>query len=134
MDETSNKPALTAEIVSAYVSNNPVPSSELPQLIQAVYQSLQGSESPQTVEPEYTPVVSVRASVKPDHIVCLVCGAKNKMLKRHLLSAHGLTVAEYKERYKLPADYPLVAPDYAATRSQLAKKIGLGRGGKKKKK
>jgi len=127
MEDKQALTKLTANIVSSYVSNNSVPTAELPSLIQSVHGALGGAQSAPPAEEERTPVVSVRASVKPDHIVCLECGAKVKMLKRHLAAAHGLTPEEYRARYKLPADYPLVAPQYAATRSKLAKKIGLGR-------
>ncbi|WP_425416506.1 MucR family transcriptional regulator [Oricola indica] len=120
-----------ADIVSAFVSNNPVPASELPNLIASVHESLaklHGQEVEK--EPEYTPVVSVRASVKPDHLVCLECGAKQKTLKRHLMAAHGLTPEEYRARYNLKPDYPVTAPDYSAKRTKLAKKLGLGRKGR----
>ena len=127
MEDKQELTKLTASIVSSYVSNNSVPTAELPSLIQSVHGALGGAQSAPLAEKEHTPVVSVRASVKPDHIVCWECGAKVKMLKRHLAAAHGLTPDEYRARYKLPADYPLVAPQYAATRSKLAKKIGLGR-------
>jgi len=127
MDDKQDLIALTADIVRSYVSNNPVPTAELPGLINAVHQALSGAESATVAETDYTPFVSVRASVKPDHIVCLECGAKNKMLKRHLATAHGLSPNDYRARYKLPADYPVVAPEYAAARSRMAKKIGLGR-------
>jgi predicted transcriptional regulator len=126
MEDKQDLTKLTAEIVSSYVSHNSIPTSELTSLIQSVHVALGGTQAAPEAQEELTPVVSVRASVKPDHIVCLACGAKNKMLKRHLASAHGLTSDEYRARYKLPADYPLVAPQYAATRSKLAKKIGLG--------
>jgi predicted transcriptional regulator len=127
MEDKQDLTKLTAEIVSSYVSHNSIPTSELTSLIQSVHVALGGTQAAPEAQEEHTPVVSVRASVKPDHIVCLACGAKSKMLKRHLASAHGLTSDEYRARYKLPADYPLVAPQYAATRSKLAKKIGLGR-------
>jgi len=127
MEDKQQITALTAEIVRSYVSNNPVPTTELPGLINAVHQALSGAESAPAAEEEYTPVVSVKASVKPDHVVCMECGAKNKMLKRHLAAAHDLTPDEYRARYRLPGDYPMVASQYAAVRSKMAKKIGLGR-------
>ncbi len=104
-------------------------SDGIPDLIKSVHKALIEAETSATEpdKPEYEPVVSVRASIKPDHLVCLACGAKQKSLKRHLNSAHELSPAGYKERYNLPADYPLVAPEYAERRSKLAKKIGLGR-------
>jgi predicted transcriptional regulator len=120
---------LSSKIVTSYVSNNPLPATDLPDLIQTVYKSLTDSlaVSEDSKEESHKPIVSIRSSVKTDHIVCLICGKKAKVLKRHLLTAHGLTPKEYKERFKLPMDYPTVAPDYAATRTKLAKKIGLGR-------
>lgn len=126
MDETVLTHA--ADIVSALVSNNSVSASDLPGLIQSVYASLAGLG--QTTEPigkKITPAVSVRSSVKPDALTCLDCGAKFKMLKRHLATDHGLTPAEYRQRWKLASDYPMVAAEYAAMRGELAKKIGLGR-------
>lgn len=117
-----------ADIVSAHVSNNSVAANELPGLIQSVYASLAKlGQTPEPVEEKLTPAVSVRSSVKADAIACLECGAKMKMLKRHLSSEHGITPAEYRARWDLPADYPMVAPDYAAKRKELAVKIGLGR-------
>ncbi len=117
-----------ADIVSAHVSNNSVSANDLPGLIQSVYASLaalgQVSELPAET---LMPAVSVRSSVKSDAIVCLDCGAKFKMLKRHLGTDHGLTPADYRARWNLPADYPMAAPDYAAMRADLARKNGLGR-------
>jgi predicted transcriptional regulator len=128
VDEKKNL-NFVANIVASYVANNPLPTTELSTLIKSVHSAL--SESASAIEGKATethkPIVSIRASVKPSYIVCLVCGAKVKVLKRHLSSAHGLTPAEYRERYQLPASYPLVAPEYAATRTKLAKQIGLGR-------
>jgi predicted transcriptional regulator len=120
--------ALTADIVAAHVSNNTVPLAELGGLIERVHAALAGlGETPPAPEPELKPAVSVRASVKPDHIVCLEDGKKLKMLKRHLMTDHGLTPAQYRARWNLPADYPIVAPAYAEQRRALAVKIGLGR-------
>ena len=117
-----------ADIVSAHVSNNSVSANDLPGLIQSVYASLAAlGQAPEPVAGKLTPAVSVRASVKSDAIACLECGAKFKMLKRHLGTDHGMTPAEYRARWNLPADYPMVAPDYAAMRAELARKIGLGR-------
>ncbi|MDE2563011.1 MAG: MucR family transcriptional regulator [Sphingomonadales bacterium] len=119
---------LAADIVSAHVSNNALSADQLPVLIQSVYTSLAGlGQEPEPVEEKRQPAVSIRASVKPDAIACLECGAKMKMLKRHLATDHGLTPDEYRTRWKLAADYPMVAPDYAARRKELAVKIGLGR-------
>ena len=119
---------LTADIVSAHVSNNDVRVTDVPGLIATVHQALSGLGTPVQVEealPE--PAVSIRASVKRDHLVCLEDGKKMKMLKRHLMTEHGMTPAEYRQRWSLAADYPMVAPEYAETRRDLAVKIGLGR-------
>lgn len=117
-----------ADIVAAHVTNNSVSANDLPGLISSVYASLSALGQAREPEPEtLTPAVSVRASVKADAITCLDCGAKMKMLKRHLATEHGMTTADYRARWKLPADYPMVAPDYAAKRKELAVKIGLGR-------
>jgi len=119
---------LTSDIVAAHVSNNSVSVEEVPVLIQSIYGALAslGGEGTTTTEaPE--PAVSVRSSVKRDHIVCLEDGKKMKMLKRHLMTDHGMTPAEYRARWNLPSDYPMVAPAYAEKRRDLAKKIGLGR-------
>jgi predicted transcriptional regulator len=120
--------SLTATIVAGFVGNNTVPATELGAVIATVYRSLSslGPAVPAAVEP-LTPAIPIRKSVHRDHIVCLECGAKLKMLKRHLSTDHGLTVPEYKARWSLQADYPVTAPAYAETRSQLAKQIGLGR-------
>lgn len=117
-----------ADIVTAHVSNNSVPASDLPGLIQSVYASLAGlGQSPEPTPEKLMPAVSIRSSVKSEAIACLECGAKLKVLKRHLNSDHGMTVPEYRARWNLPADYPVVAPDYAAMRAEMAKKNGLGR-------
>jgi predicted transcriptional regulator len=117
-----------ADIVSVHVSNNSVSANDLPDLIQAVYASLAAlGQAPEPIDEKLTPAVSVRASIKPDAVTCLDCGAKMKMLKRHLGTEHGMTPAEYRARWNLPADYPMVAPDYAAKRKELAVRIGLGR-------
>lgn len=120
--------ALTADIVSAHVSNNSVAVSDLPLLIQNVHNAL-ASLGDELVEPEVKqePAVSVRASIKPDYIVCLEDGKKLKMLKRHLMTHYQMTPDQYRAKWNLPADYPMVAPDYAERRRVLAKKIGLGR-------
>ena len=117
-----------ADIVSAHVSNNSVSANDLPGLIQSVYASLAAlGQAPEPVEEKLTPAVSVRASVKPDAVTCLECGGKFQMLKRHLGTEHGLTPAEYRVRWNLAPDHLLIAPNYAAKRKELAKKIGLGR-------
>lgn len=117
---------LTAQIVSAHVSNNSVTPDALPALIQDVYRTLSGvgKEPVQPDKPQ--PAVPVKKSVFPDHIVCLEDGKKLKMLKRHLKTAYNMTPEQYRERWGLPSDYPMVAPNYARHRSSLAKKIGLG--------
>ncbi len=118
---------LTADIISSHVANNTVAVSDLATAISSVYASLAGLGSPAPVEtPKLEPAVSVRSSVKPDHIVCLEDGKKLKMLKRHLMTRYGMTPDAYRAKWSLPADYPMVAPDYAAQRRSLAKKIGLG--------
>jgi len=119
--------ALTADIVSAHVSNNSVAVSDLPLLIQNVHNAL-ASLGDDLVEPEVKqePAVSVRASIKPDYIVCLEDGKKLKMLKRHLMTHYQMTPEQYRAKWNLPADYPMVAPNYAEQRRSLAKKIGLG--------
>lgn len=119
---------LTSDIVAAHVSNNDVAVGDVPSLINNVYTALSGLGGGQgAAQARPDPAVSVRASVKPDHVVCLDCGKKMKMLKRHLSTEHQMSPEEYKARWELPADYPLVAPNYAETRRDLAKKIGLGR-------
>jgi predicted transcriptional regulator len=124
----SNVIELTADIVSAHVSNNPVAAADLPQLIRTVYDALAGTAEPLVTEsPRAEPAVSIRASIKPDYLVCLEDGAKLKMLKRYLRTKFGLSPEQYRVKWHLPADYPMVAPNYAATRRDLAVKIGLGR-------
>ena len=118
---------LTSDIVAAHVSNNSVSVDEVPTLIQNVYGALASLGVAPAPEVKLEPAVSIRSSVKNDHIVCLEDGKKMKMLKRHLMTDHGLTPAEYRTRWNLPADYPMVAPDYAEKRRALAKEIGLGR-------
>jgi predicted transcriptional regulator len=118
---------LTADIVAAHVSNNSVAVNDLPNLIQNVHQALTGiSASSAAAEEKPEPKVSIRASVKPDYITCLECGKKQKMLKRHLMTNHEMTPADYRGKWGLTADYPMVAPNYAEQRRTLAKSIGLG--------
>lgn len=127
-DQNENLVALTADIVSAHVSNNSVAVSDLPALIANVHGALTGLGAPAVVEIEkQEPAVSIRASVKPDFIVCLEDGKKLKMLKRHLMTAYQMTPEQYRAKWNLPADYPMVAPNYAEQRRALAHKIGLGR-------
>ena len=129
--------ALTADIVAAHVSNNSVAVNDLPNLIQNVHSALSGiSGNGGAAEPKPEPKVSIRASVKPDYIVCLEDGKRLKMLKRHLMTHYNMTPDQYRQKWGLTADYPMVAPNYAEQRRTLAKSIGLGtkrrrtRGGK----
>ena len=118
---------LTAQIVSAHVSHNPVPAAELPGLIQEVFRTLSGVGSRPAPEPERPqPAVPVKKSITPGYLICLEDGKKLKMLKRHLMTAYGMTPDDYRAKWGLPADYPMVAPNYAESRRQLAKSIGLG--------
>lgn len=119
--------SLTADIVAAHVSNNSVSVADLPTLISNVFNALSGvNTAPVAAEARPEPAVSVRASVKPDYIVCLEDGKKLKMLKRHLMTHYKMTPEDYRAKWSLPADYPMVAPNYAEQRRSLAKKIGLG--------
>lgn len=118
----------TVSIVSAFLSNNILPASDVPGLISNVHRAVTELDSPApTPEPQREPAVSIRASVKPDAITCLECGFKGKMLKRHLRTEHGMDEVEYRARWGLPGDYPMVAPNYSAKRAELAKQFGLGR-------
>ncbi len=125
---------LTTDIVAAHVGNNTVAPADLPQLINDVYRTLSGvgDQGMQTERPK--PAVAVKKSVFPDHLICLEDGKKLKMLKRHLRTAYGMSPDDYREKWGLPADYPMVAPNYARQRSNLAKKIGLGTKPAKRKK
>lgn len=128
MDKSNQLTELTADIVAAHVGNNSVAVGDIGNLIQQVHSTLvglTGAGSPE--EQGKTPVVSVRASVKPDFIVCMECGRKQKTLKRHLQSAHGMTPDQYRKDYGLPDTYPMVAPNYSERRSAMAKSLGLGR-------
>jgi predicted transcriptional regulator len=119
---------LTADIVAAHLTNNSVAVSDIPVLIQNVHNALIGLGGPVVMpEVKQEPAVSIRASIKPDYIICLDDGKKLKMLKRHLMTHYGMTPDDYRAKWGLPADYPMVAPNYAETRRVLAKKIGLGR-------
>ena len=120
--------ALTADIVSAYVSNNSVSASELPALINQIHSALTRVSSGHSEAPSepLKPAVSVKKSITPDHIVCLEDGKKFKSLKRHLRTQYNMTPEQYREKWALPPDYPMVAPNYAAARSHLAKQMGLG--------
>ena len=116
----------TTRIVAAHVANNPIAVTDVPGLISTVHQAL-ATLGPEEAAPRPEPAVPIKQSVKPDYIVCLDDGKKLKMLKRHLKTAYNMTPDDYRKRWGLPSDYPMVAPNYAATRSKLAKKIGLGR-------
>ena len=120
---------MAVDIVSAYVGNNSVPAAQVPDVINTVYHSLTSLDitGPDARAEPPKPAVSVRRSITPDYIVCLEDGKKLKMLKRHLRAAYNMTPDEYRAKWGLPADYPMVAPNYAAQRSDFAKKIGLGR-------
>jgi predicted transcriptional regulator len=136
MDDQETLVTLTADIVAAHVSNNSVAVSDLPLLIQTVHGALAGLGESTEPEVKQEPAVSIRASIKPDYIVCLEDGKKMKMLRRHLATEHDMTPEDYRTKWNLPADYPLVAPAYAEKRRALAKAIGLGtkgRGGGRKK-
>ena len=129
-DSNENVLGMAATIVSAYVSHNALPASQIPELIQTVYKSLAdtgtaGADAPK--EP-LKPPVPIRRSITPDYVICLEDGKKLKMLKRHLRTNYGLSPEEYRAKWGLPSDYPMVAPNYAKQRSEFAKKIGLGKG------
>jgi len=126
--QKENLITLTADIVAAHVTNNKVDPSDMPRLINSVFDALAnvGQVKP-AEEPAPVPAVSIRASVKPDHIVCLEDGKKLTMLKRYLATNYGMTPDDYRAKWKLPADYPMVAPAYTEKRRALAKAIGLGR-------
>jgi predicted transcriptional regulator len=119
---------LTANIVSAYLSNNPTPASEIPSLISQVHAALlrvSSGRAETSTEPA-KPAVPLKKSINPDYLVCLEDGKRFKSLKRHLRSRYNMTPEQYRDKWGLPADYPMVAPNYAVARSQLAKKMGLG--------
>lgn len=120
---------LTADIVAAHVVNNTVSVGDMATLVQRVYEALSGLDQggQEAARQEKTPVVSVRASVKPDFLICMECGGKHKMLKRHLMNAHSMTPDQYRADYGLARDYPMVAPNYSEQRRTLAHSIGLGR-------
>ena len=125
---TTDLVGLTADIVSAYVSQNPLPVAGLPDLIASIHSSLTGLNQPNVPEPsQQEPAVNPKRSVTPDYIICLEDGKKFKSLKRHLAVHYGLSPNEYREKWGLKPDYPMVAPAYAAQRSTLAKAAGLGR-------
>ncbi len=125
---------LTTEIVSSYAGNNALATDQLGELISQVHRALAGLDgSTAQEEQQAEPAVAVRRSVKNSEIICLDCGRGQKMLKRHLSTAHGLTPDEYRQKWKLRSNYPMVAPDYAQRRSEMAKRIGLGKTAKRRK-
>jgi predicted transcriptional regulator len=123
---------LTADIVAAHVSNNTVALSDVGNLVQKVHEALAGlgQEAPAPEPEKKVPAISVRGSIKPEYIVCMECGKKQKTLKRHLQTAHGMTPAQYRGDYGLPDTYPMTAPAYSQRRQEMAKAIGLGRKGR----
>jgi predicted transcriptional regulator len=122
---------LTTDIVAAHVTNNNVATSDVPGLVKTVYQALASLGVQEVDAPvSKTPVVSARASIKPDYLVCMECGKKQKALKRHLQTAHGLSPDQYRQDFVLSADYPMTAPAYSARRSALARSLGLGKQGR----
>lgn len=131
-DEDNNVIEMAADIVSAYVGNNTVSVSELPNLIKNIHDALKGIGTGAAAEAAVpqTPAVSVRKSISPDFLICLEDGRKFKSLKRHLRTKYDLTPEAYRAKWSLPKDYPMVAPNYAASRSALAKSMGLGQGGR----
>mgnify|MGYP003401656579 CR=1 FL=1 len=138
--ESASRPSsflieMVSDIVSAYVAHNPVPVADLPKLIEKVHATLTEIETSGSAEvtPELKPAVAVRKSVTDDHIVCLEDGKKFKSLKRHLRTQYNMTPEQYRDKWGLPPDYPMVAPNYAVARSQLAKKMGLGQQARKRK-
>ena len=132
MENKTDTLDMTADIVSAFVGNNSIPAGELPSLIQSVYQALNSISSGEEtkVEAPKEPAVSVKKSISNDYIVCLEDGRKFKSLKRHLRTKYGMSPEEYRAKWNLPKDYPMVAPNYAKARSDLAKQMGLGQGGR----
>ncbi len=126
---------LTANIVSAYLSNNPTPASEIPNLISQVHSALMRVSSGRSEAPAEPakPAVSLKKSINPDYLVCLEDGKRFKSLKRHLRTQYSMTPEQYRDKWGLPADYPMVAPNYAVARSQLAKQMGLGQQRRKRK-
>jgi predicted transcriptional regulator len=132
MDDKSEIIEMTADIVSAYVGNNSVSAGELPSLIQSVHRALAGvSSGVETVEATpKEPAVPVKRSITPDHLICLEDGRKFKSLKRHLRTKYNMSPEDYRAKWGLAKDYPMVAPNYAKARSELAKQMGLGQGGR----
>jgi predicted transcriptional regulator len=129
MDDENNLIQLTADVVCSHLENNSVAVGDVPNLIQQVHKALAGLGAPAVEQPQEkkTPVVSARASVKPDYLVCMECGKKQKTLRRHLQTAHGLSPDQYRADFGLPRDYPMTAATYSETRRTMAHSIGLGR-------
>lgn len=125
--ENENLVSLTTDVVATYVANNKVALDDVAKLVRDVHQTLSSLGEGQQEPEKRVPAVSVRSSVKPEYLVCLECGKKQKMLKRHIKVAHGLSPDEYRQQYGLPASYPMVATEYAEKRRDLAKSFGLGR-------
>lgn len=126
---------MATTIVAAHVSKSSVPAAEIPRLLSDVYQALSGLAGGKLLAPapgSHEPAVPVKKSVTPDFIICLECGKKQKMLKRHIRTAYGLTPEQYREKWNLPPEYPMVSVNYAKKRSALARQIGLGTGGKRR--
>ena len=133
MDDKAEIIEMTADIVSAYVGNNSVSSSDLPNLIQSVHRALAAvtSGAMEVVAAPKVPAVPLKRSITPDYLICLEDGRKFKSLKRHLRTKYDMSPDEYRSKWGLPKDYPMVAPNYAKARSDLAKQMGLGQGGRK---
>jgi predicted transcriptional regulator len=131
--ETTNEgaaPRLVAKIIASYVSHHNLAPEQIPELIASVHRTIAGLGRPADIQTAPTPAVPVRRSVQRDVVICLICGWKGKMLRRHLTTRHGLTGEEYLKLWGLPGDHPLTAPSYSVQRSNLAKELGLGRGGR----
>jgi len=133
MEQRSEFMEMTAGIVSAYVAGNIMAAAEVPGLIRGVHAALAGLSGPGSAPPSPAaePAVSIKRSITPDHLICLEDGRKFKSLKRHLQTKYGMTPEQYRAKWGLPSDYPMVAPNYARARSDLAKEMGLGRSGRK---
>jgi len=128
--ETTNQgaPQFVAKIIASYVSHHKLSPEQIPELIASVHRSIAGLGQPAEASATLTPAVPLRRSVQRDMVICLDCGWKGKMLRRHLTTRHGLSAEDYLKRWGLPGDHPLTAPSYSAQRSTLAKQLGLGRG------
>lgn len=125
---------MATTIVAAHVSKSSVPAAEIPRLLSDIYQALSGLAGGRiaVASNRHEPAVPIKKSVTPDYIICLECGRKQKMLKRHLRTTYGLTPEQYREKWALPPEYPMVSPNYAKKRSSLARQIGLGTGGRRR--